>query len=100
MSLEVIRSDFAPREKPNTTKGQRDNKRLQSQAERSSISSLRSISNLRELFIPNSHKTEHLVTVSRGPVCMTHANEAAWISSSDRFDQVAANVQVGLFRVF
>lgn len=39
MSLEVIRPDFAPREKPNTTKGQRDNKRLQPQAELSSVSS-------------------------------------------------------------
>lgn len=42
-SLEVIRPEFARREKPNTTKGQGDNKRLQSQAEPSSVSSPRSI---------------------------------------------------------
>lgn len=77
MSLEVIRSDFAPREKPNTTKGQRDNKRLQSQAERSSISSLCSIwaTFANFLFQTHKHKPEHLVMVSRGPVCMTYAND-------------------------
>lgn len=43
MSLEVIRPDFALRKKPNVTKGQRDNKRLRSQAEASGVSSPRSI---------------------------------------------------------
>lgn len=76
MSLEVIRSDFAPREKPNTTKGQRDNKRLLSQAERSSISSLCSIwaTFANFLFQTQRHKTKHLGMVSMGPVRRTYAN--------------------------
>lgn len=102
VSLEVIRSDFAPGEKPNTTKGQRDNKRLQSQAERSSISSLCSIwvTFANFLFQAHRHKTEHLLMVSMGPECMTYAHEAAWMSSSDRFNRTLLMYRSDIFVCF
>lgn len=76
VSLEVIRSYFAPREKPNATKGQGDNKRLQPQAERSSISRPRSIwtTFTNFSFQTQRHKTKHLL-FSLALACMIYAND-------------------------